>query len=310
MTPTNPASKFPHDPRLLDTRENDSHIELANVLLKDVGGRVEALESYLEEARTSPAVGSKLARADELTPYNPLSFQVRSCLSVGVDSIRMVCRFIEVAKELPMLAHYAPLRVAVESTSLGVWLLGSGTKQKSAWQSLRLSYRNNEDLEGLESVFEAANENRPDREWVRERLRGLQAALPDYRNHDITKFPNNTDLVIDADRRIASKRMASNGLQVWKSCSGVAHANDDVIRTLLERVPIERTDRGYIFHMTSRMLLTAAFAITAVENAEVLRDQIEEASAPAESTSGAHRDGGKVRSPLAQESGQSSGSPT
>ena len=58
MTPTNPASKFPHDPRLLDTREKDSHIELANVLLKDVGGRVEALESYLEAARTWPAGGS------------------------------------------------------------------------------------------------------------------------------------------------------------------------------------------------------------------------------------------------------------
>lgn len=132
MTPAVPASSFPHDSRLLDTREADSHIEVANVLLKDVGARLQALESYLEAARTLPAAGSKLAAADDLTPYNPLSFQVRSCLSVGVDSIRMVCRFIEVAKELPMLAHYAPLRVAVESTSLGIWLLGSGTKQKRA----------------------------------------------------------------------------------------------------------------------------------------------------------------------------------
>ncbi|KQV07342.1 hypothetical protein ASC63_08570 [Leifsonia sp. Root112D2] len=264
----------------MDTRESESERKVGEFVLSEAKQRaaplLEKWESY-----PRPQAGSRLSEVDQLTPYKPSSYQLRDFMNVSLDSIRMLIKYVDTTNEIPMLAHYALIRSAVEATSYGIWMLNAGTKQKQAWLSLRLSYENNEDIEGMEKVFATAQMTPPNRNDVRVRLVALQQQLSDYRNHDISKTPTTTDVVAQADRFMSGKRMVITGLQTWKACSGTAHANGDVISALLERVPTGHADAlGLTFRLTSRVTLTAGFLLVAVENAEELLRLFEEASKP------------------------------
>jgi hypothetical protein len=267
-------------PFRMDTRESVDERKVGEFVLREAKKRatplIEKWESY-----PRPEAGSWLSQVDALTPYKPFSYQLRDFMTVSLDSIRMLIKYVDATNEIPMLAHYALIRSAVEATSYGIWMLNAGTKQKQAWLSLRLSYENNEDIEGMEKVFATAELAPPNRNDVRERLVTLQQQLSDYRNHDISKTPTTTDVVAQADRFMNGKRMVMTGLQTWKACSGTAHANGDVISALLERVPTGHEDAlGLTFRLTSRVTLTAGFLMVAVENAEELLRLFEEASKP------------------------------
>ncbi len=267
-------------PFQMDTRENERERAIGEYVLNQARQRTKPLISKWE-SYPRPAKDSRLTAVDQLTPYKPFSYQLRDFLNVSLDSIRALLRYVEATNEIPMLAHYALIRSAVEATSYGIWMLKAGTKQKQAWLSLRLSYENNEDMEGMEKVFSNAQLPQPNRDDIRTRLVELQQQLGDYRNRDITKTPTTTDIVGQADRFMSGKRTAITGLQTWKACSGTAHANGDVIAALLERVPTGHEDElGMTFRLTSRMILTAGFLLVAVENAEEMMRLFEEEGRP------------------------------
>ncbi|HEY8752958.1 MAG TPA: hypothetical protein VIM40_04850, partial [Arthrobacter sp.] len=89
--------------------------------------------------------------------------------------------YIDKTREIPMMALYAMIRSAIEASSFGLWLSHAGTKNKQAWVGLRLSYRNNEDLGSLESVWAASSaEEFPALDAVRKKLLAYQQGIPNW----------------------------------------------------------------------------------------------------------------------------------
>lgn len=202
---------------------------------------------------------------------------------VAVDNLRAAVKYIEKANDVPMIALYSVIRSAVEATSYGLWLLHAGKVHKQAFLSLRISYENNEDLANLGKVFAPGQESG---DGVRKRLRELQQAIPAYRSHDLSARTKTTDVISNADKAVP-KRDGVSGLQVWKPCSGLAHANSAVIPHILERKFVGDAVNGKMFRIPSRMTMLGAFLIAGVENVEALRALHQDATtAPAWSKKG------------------------
>lgn len=254
----------------MSNQETEEEQRLGIQMLQEAKERAKPLiESWI--SYHSPDEGSQLRSVDRLTPYNPLSYQLRTFLNVALDSIRTTLRYVEVTNEIPMVSHYSLIRTSVEASSYGIWLLSAGRKEKQAWLSLRLSYENNQELDGLEKVFLQASMPAPDRELIRQRLIELQQNLKTYRTRDITQRTTTTDVIASADKKFGKRKYEMNGLQVWKACSGPAHCNGAVITALLEREPIgPESEFGQTFLMTSRLTVTGMFLLVAIENAERL----------------------------------------
>ncbi|MDH6532447.1 hypothetical protein M2119_000684 [Aurantimicrobium minutum] len=254
----------------IDNQETEEERRLGHLMLQEAKDRAKPLiESWI--TYSSPDEESHLRSVDRLTPYNPLSYQLRTFLNVAIDSIRTTLRYVEVTNEIPMVAHYSLIRTSVEASSYGIWLLSAGRKEKQAWLSLRLSYENTQELDGLEKVFLQASMPAPDREPIKQRLIELQQNLKAYRTHDITQRSTTTDVIANADKSFGKRKHETSGLQVWKACSGPAHGNGAVITALLEREPIgSESEYGQTFLMTSRLTVTGMFLLVAIENAERL----------------------------------------
>lgn len=225
-----------------------------------------------------PKPASRLAAVDILTPYQPVSSQIQSFGTVAVDNLRATFLYVEKTNDIPMTALYSMIRAAVESTSYGLWMLSAGKNDKLAFLSLRLAYENNEDLGSLGKTF--VSESDEEKGNVRKRLIELQQAIPSYRSKDLKQRATTTDVVSNADKAVGT-RAYFTGLQVWKSCSGLAHSNLAVMHMLLERTFTgESTSTSGMYVLTSRITFVAGFLYTAVENLEALVGLVELASKP------------------------------
>ncbi|GAA4157813.1 hypothetical protein GCM10023068_43730 [Leifsonia shinshuensis] len=82
------------------------------------------LTSLIESGRTvvSNASGSTLERDDELTPYNPISYQLAYFALVSVDHLRFVRDAISTRQDLAVMAEYSVIRSAIEASAYAVWL--------------------------------------------------------------------------------------------------------------------------------------------------------------------------------------------
>ena len=260
----------------LNNQETERERQLGNLMLLEAKARAEPLiESWV--SYESPEAGSPLYEVDRLTTYNPLSHQLRNFLNVSLDSIRTTLRYIDATDEIPMVAHYSLIRTSVEASSYGLWLLTAGRKEKQAWLSLKLSYQNNQELDGLEKVFLRASIPAPDKAPAKERIIELQKQLKNYRTNDISQRTKTTDIVAAADIRFGKRKYEISGLQVWKACSGPVHGNGAVITALLEREPTDLGNEfGQTFLMTSRVTVTGMFLLVAIENAERLLQLMEQ----------------------------------
>ncbi|WP_193342739.1 hypothetical protein [Pseudarthrobacter sp. AB1] len=249
----------------LDTTESEEDERAGLWLIQQAGHRVEAVLNGPD--LQDPEKGSRLAAVDALTPYQPMSNQLSIFHMVALDNLRAAVKYIEKANDVPMTALYSMIRSAVEASSYGLWLLGAGRVDKQAFLSLRISYENNEDLANLGKVFGPKQGTGGN---VRRRLLELQQAIPAYRNRDLTARSTTTDVVSAADKAV-STRVSFTGLQVWKSCSGLAHANSAVMPVILERKFAGDVENGKMFRLTSRISVLGGFLTAGVENLETLR---------------------------------------
>jgi hypothetical protein len=249
----------------LDTTESEEEEKAGLWLIQQAGHRVEVVLNGPN--LRDPEKGSRLAAVDALTPYQPMSSQLSVFHLVALDNLRAAVKYIEKANDVPMTALYSMIRSAVEASSYGLWLLGAGRVDKQAFLSLRISYENNEDLANLGKVFgpeQGTGDN------VRKRLLELQQAIPAYRNRDLSARATTTDVVSAADKTVP-KRDSFTGLQAWKSCSGLAHANSAVLPVIPERKFAGDVQKGKMFRLTSRMSILGGFLTAGVENLETLR---------------------------------------
>lgn len=251
----------------LDNRETLNEEQAGYFFLRKARERFDATTPQYEQL-AKPADGSVAARIDRMTAYNPLSYQIGQLAMVAWDNVCAVFNYLEKVAEVPPTALYSLIRSSIEATSQGLFILNAGRHEKMAFQCIRFTYGNYESLESLGRVLDPSDGH--DYERTKKRLRELRDQLGAYRHKDLSKRVEYTTLVAEADKTIRS-RTYFNGLQVWKSCSGVAHANPSVIGVLLERVPTgEHDERGVTMMMTSRITFIAGFIMAAVENLEAL----------------------------------------
>ena len=194
------------------------------------------LTSLIESGRTvvSNASGSTLERDDELTPYNPISYQLAYFALVSVDHLRFVRDAISTRQDLAVMAEYSVIRSAIEASAYAVWLATGGTRIKRVKNSLRLSWDSASDAAALMRV---AGDDRNHLLEIEDRLLEIQAAGP-ARQGSIENMPSITEVLMIADRHVNTGQIS--GLEAWRICSGIAHSNPQVALALLEHTWIDK----------------------------------------------------------------------
>ncbi|MDI3195410.1 hypothetical protein QK290_13395 [Pseudarthrobacter sp. AL07] len=258
-----------------NTTESPEEEQAGSALIQEAIQRVDAI--LAEPDWPEPHPQSSVAAVDKLTPFQPLSHHIANFNLVAVDNLRATGMYIEKTKDVPMTALYSMIRSAVESTSYGLWLLNSGNDDKQAFRCLRLSYENNEDVASLGKAFDPRSESGTK---TRKRLLALQQNLKRHKTHNLDQRVTTTDVVTNADNVVPSRR-GLTGLQVWKACSGMAHANGQLLPVILERKFVGKADdQAASFWLTSRLTFLGAFLITATENLEAMRSKFHEELQP------------------------------
>lgn len=249
-----------------DTTESPEEEKAGYALIQEAIQRVEVM--LAEPAWPEPHPHSSVAAVDKLTPLQPLSHHIMNFDLVAVDNLRAIGIYIQKTNDVPMTALCSMIRSAVESTSYGLWLLNSGNDDKLAFRCLRLSYENNEDVASLGRAFDPKSESGTK---TRKRLLQLQQNLKRHKTHNLDQRATTTDIVTNSDNLVASRR-GFTGIQVWKACSGMAHANGQLLPVILERKFVgNANDKAASFWLTSRLTFLGAFLITTVENLEAMR---------------------------------------
>lgn len=250
-----------------DTTESAAEEQAGMLLIEEASKRIQAILDLPDWADPEP--GSPLAAVDKLTPIQPMSYHLKNSNMVAVDNLRATVKYIEKANDVPMMALYSMIRSAVESTSYGLWLLSATRADRRAFYCLRLSYENNEAKASLARAFNPQDKGGAK---TRKKLLELQQDLRRYKHRDLSGRVTTTDVVVNADK-VVGKRRAFTGIQVWKSCSGLAHGNGALLPVLLERKVVSKTDQGGEYRLTSRLTFLGGFLIAAVENLEVMRER-------------------------------------
>lgn len=248
-----------------DTTESAAEEQAGMLLIEEASKRIQAILDLPDWADPEP--GSPLAAVDKLIPIQPMSYHLKNSNMVAVDNLRATVKYIEKANDVPMMALYSMIRSAIESTSYGLWLLSATRADRRAFYCLRLSYENNEAKASLARAFNPQDKGGAK---TRKKLLELQQDLRRYKHRDLSGRVTTTDVVVNADK-VVGKRRAFTGIQVWKSCSGLAHGNGALLPVLLERKVVSKTDHGGEYRLTSRLTFLGGFLIAAVENLEVMR---------------------------------------
>lgn len=245
------------------------------IAMRRMNEKSEELYARWTRIRYAPWKGNSiLAQADAECEVRP---QVESCFSVSLESMMDACRMIN---ELATInSHYAVIRTAVESSATGVWLSTSGKKRKMVFYSIKLSYRDNENMLSLAEESPERNSSLIDnRRRKRERLEEQEQQLEGYETKNIKTFPQYTQILKAADERI-QKRATYTAVRAWRICSGLAHGSRDNVIGLAEAIPTGRGDaRTEEVQIRQNTLLSAACLNVAVENCERILAEYEKAT--------------------------------
>lgn len=202
--------------------------------------------------------------------------QIESCFNVSLESIIDACRMIN---ELTTInSHYAVIRTAVEASATGVWLSTVGKKRKMIFYSIKLSYRDNENMLSLAEQSPTPNRALIDnRRQKRELLEEQKQHLRGYETKDIKTFPQYTQILKTADERIR-QRKTYTAVMAWRICSSLAHGSRDNVIGLAEAIPTGRGDaRTEEVEIKQNPLLSFRCLNPAAENCERILKEYERA---------------------------------
>jgi hypothetical protein len=166
--------------------------------------------------------------------------QLESCISTALESLNLSVRLYN--ESTVASAHYAVIRTAIETTSLGIWLGNTGKKREILSKSIKLSYRDNENLITLAEFAHKHNrEQLKNRKKKRERLKHqfIESGFAKEIDFTDTKaveqlekklgaFSGYLQIIKEADKRLQSRKLAC-GEVAWRMCSGAAHGSRDII---------------------------------------------------------------------------------
>lgn len=258
--------------------ETPAELRRAEQLLGHIRDRYAQLQK-VHAAMEDPHLTSRLAIADRMSPTEPASYLARSFFTVAMDTLDTTLRHIEVTGSVPLVGLFPMIRSSVEASAHGLWLLGKGTARTLAWNSLRIAYANNEQLTDLGRLLAGPEAEKHGQNRLRQKLLDQQQNIKSYKNNDITRFPHTRAIISESDKGVARSGFFS-GVQVWKACSGIAHANHAVTRALAERLPDAQAGRSNYIELRARLLYVAEFLIVATENLEHLDTAYQKHSSP------------------------------
>jgi len=213
---------------------------------------------------------SKMADDDRNTSYAPLSFNALSLDATATDHLGTLQKFIVTTRGgIPPLAGYTLIRTAIEASSIALWLMGGGTKDKRILNTLRLVLDNRIDNENFAARMGTTDPAK--NKHVRTRLEEIRDARPSLRKSAIKPMPSATS-IIESSQGYVKKRSQYTGIQTWIACSGVAHANYGTNLILLERKQVGHgSPTGGTFHMTSSVSVLSSMFEVAVDFLEAAR---------------------------------------
>lgn len=193
----------------------------------------------IQQSKKLPDVndGSWLSKTDAFTSPFEASQVVRFLAHVAADNLQMTEKMLRDA--IPPFAPYSLIRSALESSSIGLWILDAKNEQIGASRTLRI-YRQNVSSDRAmwraSQGREAEHHEKFDRHLL-ELHNALKGIHPSCFESDVqsTAVIENVDRLHDAE--IPENRRGMTGLQAWRISSAIVHANALSTMQILERRP-------------------------------------------------------------------------
>lgn len=231
-----------------------------------------------------------MALDNHFTPLHRMSDQVYHLANAAVDHLKTVHDLVIRLNHLRQYGNYGPIRAALESAALGVWLLESAKLDTRIMRSLKLVLDQQEKTEdvarklGLERgdklarVERRLNEikdmrkgNRPNR--IRPVAKTAKATPPPI-------VPKMTDIMLLVGPHVRQGDMWTP-IEAWSSCSALTHGNQVTTHMLHELEPLRVIDDRFTeYRITASFSLTAALVETAHATLTHLLDLVERHSVP------------------------------
>lgn len=272
-----PSTANSVDPQaLLDTREGpaferwgETQIVAARPILLRVLQRSGALPA--------PPADSWLGRVDAKSEPFQTSEQVRVFAQVAADNLREVN--LTLRSRVPMFALYSLVRSAMEASSLGLWILDARSEDLAASRTLRV-YRQN--IASDRTLWRTVvGRDSGDHEQLATKAETVHRALRGIDHSNFYDAVQSTAVIQSVDRNHPCESSGLDvfgGLEVWRLCSAVSHANQVSLLNILERHP--EGPLGEPTRRTSRTSFVAAVHSTAVHRANLLIDTFTRRSHP------------------------------
>lgn len=213
------------------------------------------------EVLPTPPTQSWLGRVDARTKPFETSQQARVFLQVSSDNLREVNTVLE--RRLPMFALYSLIRSAMEASSLALWILDSKSEEVAASRTLRIYRQNIESDRTLWRTVVGRNSGSHDelKRIAKERHAGLRGVHQSHFEQAVR-----STAIIDATDSQHPPRSTEldvfSGLEVWRMCSAVTHANQVSLLNIMERHP--EGPAGSSVTRTSRLSFVASAYSTAL----------------------------------------------
>lgn len=226
----------------------------------------------------TPPANSWLGRVDAKTKPFESSQQARVFAQVASDNLWEVNAVLQ-KRGLPMFALYSMIRSAMEASSLALWILDAKSEDLAASRTLRIYRQNIESDRTLwKTVVGRHSGHHPTLATVAEethqRLRGI--------DHGSFENAVKSTSVIEVTDGVHPEGTSGldvfSGLEVWRICSAVTHANQVSLINIMERHP--EGELGASVTRTSRLSFVASAYSTALHRTNLLIDSFLTRSRP------------------------------
>jgi hypothetical protein len=261
---------------LLDTREGSVLERWAQQHIIDC--KPALLRAVQKSSRLAPPpADSWLGRVDTRTKPFETSQQARVFAQVAADNLRQVDIFLR--KSLPTFALYSMIRSAIESASLALWILDAKSEDMAASRTLRI-YRQN--IESDRTLWKTVvGRHSGDHNTLSTIARATHLQIKGVDQSSFDKAVKSTSVIEVTDTSHPSKSTqldVFSGLEVWRLCSAVTHANQVSLLNILERHP--EAALGESATRTSRLSFVASAYSTALHRTDLLVSAFESRSKP------------------------------
>lgn len=256
-------------------------------LAKALSARLDEIEPLIarwnQVAAIRPKSGSEIALDDRYSAWRQLSHAVAASLNMSVDNLRAVESLTrsDGSMTVPQLAHYSLIRSALESGSLGLWIVGPNDPRVRLDRLIRAARAELDDeLTTTRVAIEhlAADQDGPVSRALLDRARKQELAKRSKHVSQIRDVASRLGLQDPTSRKwsvgfaeITREAMEHTGLKgyygevIWRMISGLTHPSSmrQVARSNLQELA-ENPDGTINTLVTSDLELTRIALETAV----------------------------------------------